>query len=153
MRRERGLTVIIAYKVIKGGLWLVLAPALAAAVHLGLGTRLVGLAAELRHSTHAWSLELAKWIVRAATPRGLSAMVVALLADGSASLVEAWALVRGRWWGPWLVVVTTSALLPLEVVALIHHLHASRVLLLALNLAIVVYLARKALAERRLASA
>jgi uncharacterized membrane protein (DUF2068 family) len=149
MRRERGLTVIIAYKMIKGVAWLILAPVLAVAVHVGLGHRLVGLAAELRHGTHAWSLQLAELLLRAATPRGLWTIVVALLVDGIASLIEGWALVHGRWWGPWLVVVTTSLLLPLEAIALVHHPHFSRFLLLAVNVAIVVYLARKALLERR----
>jgi uncharacterized membrane protein (DUF2068 family) len=149
MRRERGLTVIIAYKVGKGTLWLILAPILAVAVHVGLGPELVSLADPLRHSTHAWSLELAKLITRAATPRGLWTMVIALLADGVASLIEGWALVHGRWWGPWLVVVTTSALVPFEIVALLRHPHVGRFALLAANAAIVVYLARKALLERR----
>ena len=148
MRRERGLQVIIAYKFIKAGLWLVLAPTLAIAVHLGLGHRLLGLADELRHSTHAWSLELARLILRAATPRGLWTIVIALLADGIASLVEGWALIHGAWWGPWLVVVSTGALLPFEALALAHHPHVNRFLLLAVNMLIVVYLARKALRER-----
>jgi uncharacterized membrane protein (DUF2068 family) len=149
MRRERGLTAIITYKIVKGALWLVLAPVIALAVHVGLSERLLGVADELRHSTHAWSLELAKLIVRAATPRGLWIVVVALLADGAVSLVEGWALAYGHWWGPWLVVLSTSSFLPLEALAFVHHRHVGRALLLAVNLAIVVYLARKALRERR----
>jgi uncharacterized membrane protein (DUF2068 family) len=149
MGRERALTAIIAYKVVKGVLWLVLAPVLAVAVRAGLGHQLVGLADQLRHSTHAWSLELARLLLRAATPRGLWTVVVALVADGVVSLVEGWALTRGHWWGPWLVVVTTSSLLPLEVLAVVHHPHVNRFALLGINVAIVVYLARKALRERR----
>jgi uncharacterized membrane protein (DUF2068 family) len=149
MQRERGLTAIIAYKMVKGVAWLILAPVLAVAVHVGLGHRLLGLAAELRHGTHAWSLELAQLLLHAATPRGLWTIVVALLVDGVASLIEGWALIHGRWWGPWLVVVSTSSLLPLETIALVRHPHFSRFLLLAVNVVIVVYLARKALRERR----
>ena len=152
MQREPGLTAIIAYKFIKGSIWLALAPVLAVAIHVGLGRRLVGIADELRHDTHAWSLELAKLILRAATPRGLWTIVVALLADGIASIIEGWALVHGRWWGPWLVVVSTSLLLPFEVVAMVHHPHPSRLFLLVLNVVIVVYLARQALRERRSAA-
>jgi len=148
VRRERGLTAIIAYKVIKGGLWLVLAPVLAVAVHVGLGYRLLGFAEQLRHSTHAWSLELAKLLTRAATPRGLWTMVIALVADGIASLFEGWALFHGHWWGPWLVVFTTGSLLPFELVAFVCHVHVARFLLFTVNAAIVAYLARKALRER-----
>jgi uncharacterized membrane protein (DUF2068 family) len=149
MRRERGLTAIIAYKVTKGFLWLTLAPALAVAVHVGLGHRLVGLAEQVRHGTHAWSLELARLLLRASTPRGLWTIVVALVVDGVASLVEGWALLRGRWWGPWLVVATTGLLVPFEGIALVRHPHVSRLLLVTVNVAIVVYLARNALREHR----
>jgi uncharacterized membrane protein (DUF2068 family) len=82
-------------------------------------------------------------------------MIVALVADGAASLVEAWALSRGHWWGPWLVVATTSALLPFELVALARHPHVGRFVVLAINAAIVAYLVvrtrreRQELAERR----
>ena len=124
-------------------------PILAVAVHVGIGADLVGFADELRHHSHAWSLELAKLILSAATPRGLWTIVVALVADGASSVVEGWALVHGHWWGPWLVVVTTGSLLPFEVVALVRHPHVSRLLLLAVNVVIVVYLARKALEDRR----
>jgi uncharacterized membrane protein (DUF2068 family) len=149
VRRERGLVVIIAYKLVKGGLWLVLGAAVVVLLHLGLGDRLAGWADHLRHHSRAWSLELADLLVRAATRRGLWTLVVALFADGVFTLVEGWALMRGHWWGPWLVVVATSSLLPFEIVALARHPHVSRVALLLVNLVIVVYLARKALREHR----
>ena len=66
------------------------------------------------------------------------------MADGAFSLLEGWALFHGHWWGPWLVVIGTSALLPFEVVALVRHLHPVRALLFAGNVTIVWYLARKA---------
>jgi uncharacterized membrane protein (DUF2068 family) len=150
VHRERGLVLIITYKLGKGGLWLVLALGLAIGIHLGIGHRLAGAAEQLRHhATHAWSLALARLLVRASTPRGLWTMVVALLADGVVSLIEGWALLHGRWWGPWLVVVATGALLPYELFAVARHPHLGRVALLVVNLAIVVYLARTALRERR----
>jgi uncharacterized membrane protein (DUF2068 family) len=103
----------------------------------------------VRHHSGAWSLELADLLVRASTRRGLWTLFVALIADGVLTLVEAWALIHGHWWGPWLVVVATGSLLPFEVVALVRHPHVSRVLLLAVNLLIVWYLGRKALREHR----
>ena len=150
MRRERGLTLIIAYKLTKGGLWLVLATTILVMMRMGLGDRLLGLAEHLRLHAHAWSLHLADLAVRASSRRALWTIVVALLADGGLTLFEAWALIQGRWWGPWVVVVATSSLLPFEVLALVRHPHVIRAIVLVVNLAIVVYLARKAVREQRI---
>lgn len=149
VRREKALWLIIAYKLGKGALWLVFAATIIFAIHFGLEDRLLGFAAELRHHSRAWSLELARLVVRAATRRGLWTVAVALIADGSFSLVEGWALLYGHWWGPWLVVVGTGSLLPFEVAALFRHPDAVRAVLLVLNAVIVAYLARKALREGR----
>jgi uncharacterized membrane protein (DUF2068 family) len=148
VRRERGVVLIIVYKLVKGGLWLVFAVAIAVLMRMGLGDRLLWLAEHLRHHSRAWSLQLAEIVVRAASRRGLWTIVVALVADGSMSLVEGWALWHGHWWGPWLVVVATGSFLPLEVVAIVRKAHPIRVILFFVNLAIVVYLVRKALRER-----
>jgi uncharacterized membrane protein (DUF2068 family) len=149
VRRERALSLIIAYKLIKGGLWFAFAAVIVGAMHLGLEGRLIGFAAQLRHHPAAWSLALGDVLVRAATRRRLWTITVALIADGAVSFVEAWALIHGHWWGPWLVVVATASLLPFEVLALARHPHPVRAVVLLLNLAIVVYLARKAVRERR----
>ena len=146
-RREAALSLIIGYKLVKGGTWLVLAVVILVLMHMGLEDRLLGLAEHLRHHANAWSLALARLVVGAASRRGLAAILVALLADGCFSLLEGWALYHGRWWGPWLVVIGTGALLPFEVVALVRHLHPARALVLAVNVAIVWYLARKARRE------
>ena len=147
VKRERGLAVIIAYKLGKGGLWLALAAAILVLMHMGLSHRLLGLAAHLRLHARAWSLRLAELLVTAATRRGLWTITVALVADGSFSLIEGWALWTGQVWGKWLVVVSTGALLPFEVAAFVKHPHAVRAALFVLNLVIVVYLANKALRE------
>jgi uncharacterized membrane protein (DUF2068 family) len=149
VRRGGALWLIIGYKLVKGVLWFVFAALIVMGPRLGLEDRLLGFAEHLRHHARAWSLELAELIVRAASRRGLWTIAVALIADGFVSLVEGWALLHGRWWGPWLVVVATGSLLPFEVVALARRPHVVRAILLVLNLVIVAYLARKAMAERR----
>jgi uncharacterized membrane protein (DUF2068 family) len=149
VKRERALTLIIAYKLIKGGLWLVFAAVIAASMRFGLESELLGFAEQLRHSSRAWSLELARLIMGVANRHGLWTIVLALLADGTLTLVEGWALLRGHWWGPWLVVIASGSLLPFELVALARGLRASRVALFVVNLGIVLYLARKAVHERR----
>jgi uncharacterized membrane protein (DUF2068 family) len=148
-RSERGLTLIIAYKLVKGGLWLALDPVLIGLGRIGLADRLVGFAEHLGHHAGAWSLELAHLVVRAGSLGGWWTIVIALAGDGTLSVVEGWALLRGRWWAPWLVVLSTGSLLPFELAALARRRNPVRAAVLAANLAIVVYLARKALRDRR----
>jgi uncharacterized membrane protein (DUF2068 family) len=149
VQRERGLVVIIAYKLSKGGLWLVLAVILLVLMRMGLGDDVLAWSDRLRHHSRAWSVELANLLVRAASRRGLWTLVVALVGDGILTLVEGWALWRGHWWGPWLVVVATGSLLPFEVVSIARSPDVSRALVLAVNALIVWYLARKALRDHR----
>jgi uncharacterized membrane protein (DUF2068 family) len=148
VRRERALSLIIAYKLVKGTLWLVFAAVIVLSMQLGLENRLLGFAEQLRHHSQAWSLELARLIVRVASRRGLWTVTMALVADAALTLVEGWALLRGHWWGPWLVVIASGSLLPFELFVLIESPHLSRAVLVIVNVAIVVYLARKALRER-----
>jgi uncharacterized membrane protein (DUF2068 family) len=149
VQRERGVVVIITYKLVKGCLWLVFAATILVMTQMGLGDRLMGLAAELRLHAHPWSLRLANYVVQASSRRALTTITVALVADGSLTLVEGWALLHGHWWGPWLVIAATGSLLPLEVYSLVRHPHAIRAVVLLVNLAIVAYLVRTALRERR----
>ncbi len=149
VQRERGLALIIAYKLVKGVLWLVLAAVMVVMMRMGLGDRLTGMAERLQHHAHAWSIYLGRFIARAASLRGQWFVLLALVADGVSSLVEGWALYHGHWWGPWLVVVLTASLMPFEVVVLARHPTMVRSALLALNAGIVWYLTRSALAEHR----
>ena len=150
VRRDRGLVLIIAYKLTKGVLWMIFAIAILVLMRMGLGDRLLGFARHLTLHAHPWSLALADLFVRASSRRALWTIAVALLADGTLTLVEGWALVHGRWWGAWLVVVATGSLLPFEIVACVRHPHVIRSVVFVVNVAIVVYLARKALREHRL---
>ena len=143
------MVLIIGYKFAKGALWLVLAMAIFSMVHTGLSDQIEFLATRLRHHTQAWSIYLGELIERGGTERGLRRLALALLGDGALSLVEGWALYHGHWWGPWLVVAVTASLTPFELVFLVRRPSVLRALLLALNLGIVWYLARAALAERR----
>jgi uncharacterized membrane protein (DUF2068 family) len=149
VRRERAVAVIIGYKVVKSAVWLGLAATLVVMTQMGLGDRLQGLAEHLQHHPGAWSVELARWVMKASTHRGLWTVALALTGDAALSLVEAWSLWRGHWWGPWVVVVSSGSLLPFEVVSIVRHHHVVRVAVFLVNLAIVVYLARKALREGR----
>jgi uncharacterized membrane protein (DUF2068 family) len=149
VKRERGVAIIIAYKLVKAGLWFALAATIVVMMQLGLGDKLLGLAQHLRLHAHPWSLALADLCVKASSRRSLWKITVALLADGSLTLLEGWSLLHGRWWGPWLVVAATGSLIPFEVLSIVRHVHLVRIVLLLVNVVIVVYLARKAIHEAK----
>lgn len=140
-----GVRAIVLYKSVKSALQLALVLVGVALWPFGLPALLHRLALGFElHATQAWATTLAVWLERGSTDRGVELSLLALGGDGMLTAVEAWALKRGRWWGHWLVVLATGALLPFELVELARAPHPSRALLLAANLAIVAYLARRA---------
>ncbi len=83
-----------------------------------------------------------------ALPHVLVGAIALLALDASLTLVEAWALHRGFWWGPWLIVALTAALVPAEVIALFARPSPARVGILTLNLAIGAIVLRRAIGQR-----
>lgn len=140
-----GVRAIVLYKRVKSGAELAVVVLALALWPFGLPALLHRFALGLQqHATHGWAVTLAAWLERSSTDRGVELSLLALGADGTLTAIEAWALQRGRWWGPWLVVLATGALLPFELFELTRSPRVSRFLLLAANLAVVVYLARRA---------
>lgn len=145
--RPRGVSVIIVYKLTKAVVQTLTAAILATFTWLGLAARLQDFARDVREEfTGAWSLTLAHAIASASNHLWLVAFALAF--DGVLSSIEGWALYRGFAFAPWLVVVTTSALLPFEAVHLARAVRPTRVLLFAVNLGIVIYLGRRAMKHR-----
>jgi uncharacterized membrane protein (DUF2068 family) len=97
------------------------------------------------HAVSALALWLTGLVVSAVEPKHLAIISVALVFDAALLFVEGWALYKGRWWGAWLVVVASGALVPFELVALVRHPAGGRALLVLVNGAIVAWLARHAL--------
>jgi Predicted membrane protein (DUF2127) len=123
-RSERGLRLIIAYKLVRSAAALGGSLMLVAITAGGRTAPLSDVVKDLRHHvTSAWSIELA--------------------VDGSFTLLEAWALRKERWWGPWLVVVATTAFVPFEVFALFRRLALGRVIVLCANVTVAIYLAMR----------
>ncbi len=137
-----GLRLIVGYKSTKAVLQVAAAIFLLYGAAHGLGAQLAVFAERLReHAVHAWSNVFAATLLRFTQSRhGLHWTAYALLADAVLSAIEAWAILRGHTWGEWLVVGTTSCLIPFEIRALLHHVHVGRVILLVLNVVIVAYL-------------
>lgn len=143
-----GVRAIVIYKATKAALQLLLAAVIVSLWPFGLPDYVQAIANELRHQiTHAWATQLAALLVGKSVRMHLAFAATALTFDAALTGVEAWALASGRWWGPWLIVVATSTLIPFEVVALVHALHLVRLLLLIANVLVVIYLARRAWQE------
>ena len=98
----------------------------------------------LEHFTGAWALRAATLVVRMATSGHVKLLAFAMFGDSMLSAVEGLALRAGHWWGPWLVVIATSALLPWEIWELLRRPAWGRVAILAINIAVVAYLLRQA---------
>jgi uncharacterized membrane protein (DUF2068 family) len=140
-----GLRLIVAYKLAKAGGEIALA-ALLAIAEVSAGD----VAARLsRHVAAAWSLEVSRFLGRAAGPHTIELMITALVLDGVLTLGEGWALHRRFAWAPWLVVLSTGSLLPFEVVELVRRPRAVRLLILVVNVGIVCYLAARATRQVR----
>ncbi len=141
--RPLGLRLIVGYKLIKALAQGLLAAALFSAVGGELVDRLAAWGRlMLEHGTHAWSIALAKLVcaIVAAGDKYRAFIELALCADALVSGLEAWALSRRYAWGPWLVVITTGSLVPFELVALLRDFSIGRLLLMAVNTLIVLYL-------------
>jgi uncharacterized membrane protein (DUF2068 family) len=145
--RAPTLDAIVGYKLTKGPIQLVLA-----ALLLLFGARVTQSFATFlgRHASAGWSAELAHRLGSLGTVRELHITSLALGADGVLTLVEGILLLRGYWWAPWFVVLTTALLLPFEAVALVERHSVGHVLLLVLNLAVFAYLIRMARAHHAL---
>jgi uncharacterized membrane protein (DUF2068 family) len=68
-------------------------------------------------------------------------LAVLVLAYAAVFAVEGYGLVRRRGWAEWLTVFVTSSFIPLELYELVRHFGAGKVITLALNVLIVLYLA------------
>jgi uncharacterized membrane protein (DUF2068 family) len=140
------LRIIILYKLVKASLAIGLSVVLWGLILADETDRVVDLAPHVRHHlTAAWSLKLVDALVSAADRHHLEVLAGALGLDGSLTLFEWYALRTGRPWGAWLVVLATASLLPFEVVAIVEHGRAGRIVIFLLNLGIVAYLGRRTL--------
>ncbi len=145
-----GIRLIIFYKFAKGALEAVGAAVLAGAPYLGLDHVLVRAALALgRHGTRAWAVQASRDLPALLTPGHLRLAAIALLLDSALTVLEGWALEAGKWWGPWLVVIASGALLPFEVVHLARGFHPGRAIVLLVNALIVGYLIWRVRIEHR----
>ena len=147
--RPLGVRLVLWFKASKAAVALSLSLALFIGLPFGLSSRAQVWALHFRdHVSHPWSTALAEFFVTSS--RHLPIVAIALALEGTFTCVLAWALARGHWWGPWLVVVALSGLIPWEIYEIVRHPQWLRVFLLLLNVSIVAYLTVHALRLRRL---
>ncbi len=84
-----------------------------------------------------------------AKPGTLRAIEVGTFVYAAVFLVEGVGLLLRRRWAEYLTVIATASLLPLEVYELVERERAARALIVAANLAIVLYLIARLRVERR----
>jgi uncharacterized membrane protein (DUF2068 family) len=136
-----GVRLIVLYKLAKAALQAVAAVTLFFAVRAGFAIRLAHYAIAFGdHAVHPLAIRLARWLSLVVTPTHLEVLALILGADAVVSAVEGWVLRRGARWGRWLIVVTTGALIPLEIYEVIRRPRVGRSAVLVINVAIVGYL-------------
>lgn len=142
---DRTLRLVIAYKLAHAGGAFVLSALLLGAVLSGRSVELMSILETTRtHGIRAWIALLLRHVTATSPAKVWLSAAGIVAADGVLTSLEAWGLARGRWWGPWLVVVLTGVFVPGELVALSRHASLTRIGLLVANVAIAIYLARRA---------
>lgn len=153
-RTPTGIRLIIGYKLVKS----VVQVAAAVALVAWASPRRIAEARHLMdvvdaHLAARWSVHLARALTLATRPHTLHLLAAAAGIDGGVSFLEGYCLWRGYRWAPWLVVVATATPLPLEVHALARRLALGRVVVIAVNVAVIAYLAARIARRRRDAGA
>ena len=150
MKRAIGLEAIIDYKLLKAAVGVVAGLLFLALLMRGTEAGAATLAQMvIDHVSGAWGLQAATAIVLTGTTGHVKLAAAGAFADAALSAVEGLALRAGRWWAPWLVVIATGSLIPVEIWEIIRKPKPVRGAILIINWAILVYLLRIALREHR----
>jgi uncharacterized membrane protein (DUF2068 family) len=148
-RLDLGLRVIVLYKAVKAVAELALLGLLVALAAGGELDELRELASTLKENvTSRWSQLAGRLLGAAASEHGVRLLETGLVLDGALTGVEGFSLWRRYRWGPWLVVAATAIPMPLELAELARTWSPGRGMLLLVNLAVVVYLARRMVRRR-----
>jgi uncharacterized membrane protein (DUF2068 family) len=138
--RPAGLRLILGYKFVKAPVMLALAAALTFAP-----ARAVSVAhhaAFQLSETGALGWRVARWAEPHLTIRVEHRAAALAWLDGASTLAEGLLLLSGTAWGEWIVVAGLALLVPFEALALARRPRIGRAVVLLINLAVVVYLAR-----------
>ncbi len=149
--RTLGLKLIIAYKLAKApvmlvlAIWLTVAPR--EAYHVA-----VQIVHELSEASALW-VRLGHWIEEHLSTRLFRWGAVLAWLDFASTSVEAILLMMGKAWGEWLVTIGLAALLVPELFSLEHRPSWARFFVLLINATVVVYLAARRIRAARASKA
>ncbi len=145
-----GLKLIIAYKALKApvmlgvAVWLTVAPSRA--------YEIVEWAAEELSSANSFWSPLGDWIAQHLSLRTLRGGAALAWLDGLFTAAEAVLLILRKPWGEWMVAIGLGALLPFELISVMRKPSIGKIVVLVINAAVVAYLVRRRLNQRRLPS-
>ncbi len=148
-KRNRVITAIGVFKLIKAALLITLGIAGLAAVPSDLARHVRHIAGWLGISPgrHAFAHFLGK--LSAFDDHTARKLAVASLCYAAVFLVEGIGLLTRRRWAEWLTVVVTASFIPIEIYEGVEHFGPGKVVALALNLAILGYLLWRRVSESR----
>jgi hypothetical protein len=142
-RRDRIVTLIAFFKVVKG--LLLVAGGLAALelIHPGSTNRVWSWIAQLPSETERRLLARGMKLVTKSGPGRLQIAALAAFAYAALFFVEGVGLFLQKRWAEWLTIVATASLIPIEIYELLHRVTAMKIAVLAINIAVVIYLITK----------
>ena len=136
--RDRGVAIIGAFKLLKAVVLIAAGLGALDVLHGGQARELVGWA-QLAPGSRI--LQKAAARVSGLTERQLEAAAFATFAYAAIFVVEGAGLIARKRWAEWLTVIVTASFIPVEIYELAKHGGAGKILTLAINVAIVAYLA------------
>ena len=142
-QHHTGMAAIAVFKLLKGALLLLVGVGLLELIHADIATLFSMLLESLHVNADTRLVHALVLKVDALKPHSI--LIAGLISLGYAALLLAEGI--GLWlevsWAAYLTVVSTSALVPFEVYELIERVTLPRIILLAVNLVIVLYLVKQ----------
>jgi uncharacterized membrane protein (DUF2068 family) len=149
LSHKYGLRTVAAVEALKGAAVVALCIVLLTLLHKDLNTVVDHLTRWLRLNPDS---RVADWFYELAdrtTGRGIWTAVSVGLVYSMGRFVEAYGLWNERHWAEWFAVISGAIYVPFELLALIAHPHWTKLAVLVINLAVVLYILRILIESRR----
>ena len=137
---DRLLRLIAIFKFFKAGLLIALGIGLFRLLHKDVGDALMRWSEALRLDPGNHFVNLALEKAAHVSPAQVKKLGLGSFLYAGLFLTEGTGLWLGKRWGEWFTVIVTSSLVPLEIYEIYRHFSYAKVVVLALNIAIVFYL-------------
>lgn len=147
--RPRGLLYIGLFKLIKGLLLVSVGIGAASLLHKDLGEVFMRWVQVLRVDPDNQFIHRILVKLFAVTPRQLEELSIGTFFYAALLLTEGVGLLLAKHWAEYFTVITTAALIPLELFELAKHVTAVKLLVLAVNVGIVWYLVARLRTEKK----